>query len=355
MKNFIYLTIIGLILLSTTTITKANEKYLDPEYIFRPDQRVNWPEDNGILSNSYEINSENIQKGYAHQWVTDTTRDGGYAIRLEIHNDDTGGKDKARKGLWGRTEFAWLEGYLGEIWYRYSMYIPKESIVLKDQFAMLMQIKTSSKVEKYQGNKACPIIPIFVRLQDGHFQISQDKGDTCESTELPNWGFVYTKNGIKDQWLDIVIHANLTSKDDGFVRFFVNGELLLAQDGKNMFKSDAQYPPILKHNLYEGKRIKGQDRFAPMVAYYDAFYGAKTCEDLKVDLLGYTCDQFARTVPQVQRTQYLNSYWNTEEWKIQEAVNYSDNKEEFNRLKEEFNKKEENLKNLLEELNLAIQ
>ena len=215
MKKFI------LLLFLIPSLSWGNEKYLDPEYIFKPDQRVNWPEDNGILSNSYVINAENIQKGYAHQWVTDTTRDGGYAIRLEIHNDDTGGKDKARKGLWGRTEFVWLEGYLGEIWYRYSIYIPKESIVLKDQFGEVMQIKTDSRAEKYQGNKACPIVPIFVRLQNGHFQINQDRGDTCESTELPNWGFVYTKNGIKDQWLDVVIHANLTNKMMGSLDFLL--------------------------------------------------------------------------------------------------------------------------------------
>ena len=326
LKELTLISIATLAFLLITGVAKAKEKYQDPEYIFSPGQLVTWPEDNGNLSNSYEINMEQIRKPYAHQWVTDITRDGGYAIRLEIRNDDTSGRDKRRKGLWGRTEFGWdASGRYGETWYRYSMYMPKESIVLNGQYLQLMQIKTHSKLEKYQGNKECPIIPIFVGLQNGHFQISQTKGKTCESTELPNWGFVYTKNGIKDQWLDIVIHANLTNKDDGFIRFFVNGELLFAQEGSNMYRVNGKYPPILRHNLYEGYRIKGQNRIAPMVVYYDAFYGAKTCEDLKVDALGYTCDQFARTVPQVERTQYLDTYWNTQEWKLQEAVNYSNN------------------------------
>lgn len=290
-------TLLALLLLMPSLSWGFNEntKYTDPNYIFKPNTTHKWEEENGMLSDSYEINSNTASVPWAHQWVTDITRDGGHAIRLELRDGDCNDRDCGRKDNYHRTEFHWKNGWLGESWYRFSAYVPKETYVEYPWMLMLMQLKAFSNAEKFQGSKECPVQPLFIQIDQGQLKFTQSVGDTCDVSFQEDYGMRWFEKGIKDRWLDFVIYSNTTDQEDGFIYVWVNGELVWEHQGKNIWKKNLKYPPIFMHNVYEGKAPKGMDRKS--IIYFDAFYAAKNCEEMKLDSLGYSCQWLKNKLP----------------------------------------------------------
>ena len=285
--EFIKLTIVTVggalaILLLTGVASFAKEKYLSPEYSFYPDQDIKWAEKTGSLGGVYEISLEQPKKvPHSHAWTDEIVRDGKYAIRLERKGLECGGRDCKRgdyKGWAGRTEFGFFaKKQTGENWFRWSVYIPEETKSIRPAWTMFTQFKTSSKMDR----KGCPIIPLWLNLEPEGIVVAQEVGDCKDNRQL----IVPNSKNFKGKWLDFVMHSNWSKKDDGFITLWMNGEKVWSQTGANMLKVSNQYPPSMRFPVYNGKVDKNYT--GSQVFYFDAFYSAKTCEEMKFDELGY--------------------------------------------------------------------
>ena len=286
--EFIKLTIVTVggalaILLLTGVASFANNKYLDSEYSFRPDSKIKWQEHTGSLGSTYEITDTTPKKTpHAHAWTDEIVRDGKFAIRLEKQGRECGHADCPRgdhKGAYGRTEFGfWNKKQTGENWFRWSVYIPEETNHIRPAYTMFTQFKTSSKIK---GKNGCPFIPFFLMLDEDGITAAQEIGDCKDNRTL----IIPNSENFKGKWLDFVMHSNWSKKDDGFQHLWVNGKKVWSHTGANMLKVSNQYPPRMRFPIYNGK--VPQDYTGSQVFYFDAFYSAKTCEEMKFDELGY--------------------------------------------------------------------
>jgi len=272
------------LLLLVPCLSWGNEKYLDPEYSFRPDSKIVWAEDTGALSKTYEVTDLTPNTPHSHSWTKDIVRDGEYAIRLETRGLECYGFDCTRgdyKGMYGRTEFGfWNRQQTGENWFRWSVFIPEETNHIRPAYTMFTQFKTSSKIK---GKNGCPLIPLHFMLDNKGIELTQEIGD-CEYNSqiiIPN------NENFKEKWLDFVMHSKWSNKDDGFLHLWVNGKRVWSHTGPNLLVVSNQYPPIMRFPIYNGKRDKNYT--GSQVFYYDAFYSAKKCEDMKLETLGYSC------------------------------------------------------------------
>ena len=264
-----------------------NEKYFSNNYTFKQWQKVRWIEDTGNLKQTYEIVGNNPNKSYAHAWTNDLVRDGDVAIRLELRDNECG-RDDCKvgdyKGWKGRTEFGFWETELnGENWFRWSIYIPEDTYYIHDGWTLLTQFKGNFKSQK---NKDCPIIPFYINMDNDGLGIGTEPGD-CSETWSP---IISNEEGFKGKWLDIVAHTNWSAKDNGFIHIWINGEKKWSKVGANVKYVNKKYPPVLRLPVYAGGRPKNLKQ--TQVAYFDAFYSAKTCAKMNMESLGYDCKNF---------------------------------------------------------------
>jgi len=271
-----------LLLILFPGLAGAKEKYMSPDYSFWPEQDVKWAENTGSLGSIYEITTTTPRKTpHAHQWVDDIVRDGKYAIRLEKQGRECGREDCRRgdyKGWAGRTEFGfWNRKQTGENWFRWSVYIPETTNDIRPAWTMFTQFKTSGKMDR----KGCPIIPLYLMLEEDGIGLGQDFGDCSDRRKL----IIPNSKNFKGKWLDFVMHSNWSKKDDGFITLWMNGEKVWAQTGPNMINKSNTYPPIMRFPIYNGKIDKNYT--GSQVFYFDAFYSAKDCEKMRFEELGY--------------------------------------------------------------------
>jgi len=274
-----------------------SKKFLDPEYIFKPDQIVKWDEDTGLMSDNYTVLDNTPDIPHSHSWVSDIVRDGDFAIKLEMHGNECGGFDCSRKdvgnfkGAVGRTGFGFFDKkHSGENWIRWSMYVP-ESTSHIEGYTMLNQFKTDTRADIND----CPTIPLYFKLGDNGIEISREVGG-CGPNE--NWdnneNLISYDENFRGKWLDFLAHINWSNKDDGFVYIWVNGEKRYEFDGFTIhpdIKNYKNYPPVPRFEIYSGNRKENSTD--KQVIYYDAFYIAKTCEKMMLENLGYSCDELS--------------------------------------------------------------
>ena len=285
---FFYVLILLLLLLNFPAESK--KKYLDPNYTFKQWEKVKWPEDTGLLKRTYEIVGNQPDKPYNHAWVNDLVRDGEYAIRLEIRDRECGRDDCPRgdfTGWAGRTEFGfWDTNITGENWFRWSVYIPKETMELQSKgWTLFTQIKANYKSQK---NKDCPIIPLYLMLDDQGINLGKEKGD-CDQFFLQ---IIPNEENFKGKWLDFIAHTKWSKKDDGFIHLWVNGKKEYTYTGSTVSILNNNYPPVFRLPIYNGNRDKNEK--ITQVMYFDSFYAAKKCEKMKLENIGYSCDNLEK-------------------------------------------------------------
>ena len=283
---------VGLVVTSLLSLNQVqgNDKYLDKNYTEGQQQIIKWPEKTGDLK-KIETLGNTTKKPYSMMWSTDVVRTGNYSLRLEYRDNDCGQDDCLRgdfKGQFGRTEVLWLANNRIESWNRFSVFIPKDTMHLQEGYTMFTQWKTSPK----KNNNRCQAIPLLFMLSDKGIEIHKERGDKA-CTIIRNLMITNNEN-FKGKWLDFVVHAKWSKKDDGFIHVWVNGNKEHEYHGMTLYKVDKQRLPEQRHNIYTGYKLKGHKQ--TQVIYFDGFYRAKNCKSLKLETLGYSCNTLTRTV-----------------------------------------------------------
>lgn len=290
----------------TFTVAEAKEKYYDKNYIFKSHTFHKWVEHTGMFKNKFETNGNMPKTGHNLLYVTDHTRDGGSAMRFELGNGECSGFDKNRgdyKCAMGRTEVTWgsgAYGTTGEVWYRWSLYIDSNnstSFPKGNGWQQFMQMKFNTDAQ----HNNCPVIPLQFKVKNNELQLTRELArdidyiadeDDCNPSDKKT--IFNSKDQFTGKWLDFVVHVDWTHKDDGFMKIWINGDKVYDIKGpttnRPYFKNGKKYGPVFRNGIYEGRRI--QDSNATTVVWYDAMYGARHCEKMNFEAIGYNCGQF---------------------------------------------------------------
>ncbi len=92
-------------------------------------------------------------------------------------------------------------------------------------------------------------------------------------------------------WTDVVVNVNMTHKDDGWFKVWVNGKLVYEYHGATKVKagkSDFQFG-IYQSFISEWREVTAKE-IPTMVVYFDEIrYSKKGCKRLGIEKLGYSC------------------------------------------------------------------
>ena len=148
-KLFLFLLLLFLVS-NVVYAAKIPKKYLDENYVFKDDKKLRWIEKTGNWGKP-ETHGRISQNPWNLRYETNIVRDGKYSLRFEMRDRDCHENDCLRgtsKGDYGRSELGFFHSLNdqynrdhGEIWYAWSMYIPKETNHISPAYTILGQFK----------------------------------------------------------------------------------------------------------------------------------------------------------------------------------------------------------------------
>ena len=287
---------------------KKEQKYLDPNYVFKGHEKLKWIEEIGNWS-MLETHDRISQNPWNLRYETNVVRNGKYSLRFEMHDSDCHEGDcprGKRKGAMGRSEVTISNSLSkkydhdhGEHWYAWSMYIPKET-TYHEGWTILGQFKeTSVSKERNKKYKECENNDVGLRLgfklqEQGlvlfreacYFKKNQDNPKYYQVEKI-----ILTTKQLKnreDRWIDFLMHVNWSYEEDGFINLWLNDKKAYEYEGINSsipVKYKGKLPGVLfRFGIYNGFRSKP---LPPQVIYYDAFKRGTEC---KVVSQFYDCE-----------------------------------------------------------------
>ena len=190
-------------------------------------------------------------------------RAGEKSIRFEVRNGDCGedpGKWSDCKNDRQRHELSG-DRFRGKAWYAYSIYLPND-------FKTVYPVK--SAMAQFHQKGSWPTL-MFQFTDMGYYADRQLGYQTQEMKKLLD---------VKDmigKWNDILIHINSTSKDSGFYKIWVNGNLKYEYNGtitggkENYFKFGIYQTKISVWPMYHP-----DTPYPTQVVYYDEIRAGKS-------------------------------------------------------------------------------
>jgi hypothetical protein len=195
-------------------------------------------------------------------------RAGEKSIRFEVRNGDCGedpGKWSDCKNDRQRHELSG-DRFRGKAWYAYSIYLPND-------FKTVYPVK--SAMAQFHQKGSWPTL-MFQFTDMGYYADRQLGYQTQEMKKLLD---------VKDmigKWNDILIHINSTSKDSGFYKIWVNGNLKYEYNGtitggkENYFKFGIYQTKVSVWPMYHP-----DTPYPTQVVYYDEIRAGKSKKAVK--------------------------------------------------------------------------
>ena len=306
------------------------KKYLEKNYVFKHEKKLKWlektgnwgkPETHGLISQ----NSWNLR------YETKIVRDGKYSLRFEMRDGDCSKEDCPRGkkiGSMGRSEVGFFKplnkkykGDHGEVWYAWSMYLPKDTNHIDEAWTLTGQFKELGG-SKYRNKKypSCKDPGEEVGLRLG-FRIKEEGltlfRETCyirENGKVPEYSVeeqiiipTIELNKKKNNWLDFLMHVNWSFEKDGFINLWVNEDKLYEHKGINSsipVAHKGKNPGVaFRFGIYNGNRF---DPVKPQVLYYDSFKRGLTC---KKTALWHDCNNLPSYKLKIEGKYLLSWYW----------------------------------------------
>ena len=152
---------------------------------------------------------------------------------------------------------------------------------------------TVTYVQSDNNNWSCPFFPERFRGIKPTFDvIDADTGEIIAPADKKVTPRLVKKlleqNDMLGKWNDILVNAKWTHKDDGFFKIWINGKLTYEHRGKTLLKGD-----VIEYQLgiYRSfiSRLPGPD--PTQVVYYDELRYDRSCKKLKLEDLGYSCEE----------------------------------------------------------------
>ncbi|SVC50465.1 uncharacterized protein METZ01_LOCUS303319, partial [marine metagenome] len=274
-------------------------------------------------------------------------RAGSKSMRFELRDGDCNDppppnwndckNDRERFELSGKDMFDGEEG-----WYAWSIFIPKDYVDIETGATDLGQFN----LEPGEDPDPCCVFTINKKKSGYELELNILKSNkwTHKSVALN-----LSDEEMSGNWSDFIINFKWSKKDDGFIKLWLNNELVYEHSGQNFSKdTEATY---FKFGIYRSalSRYLNQKNFSPeveacfekngasakviddskngrnsqllgwganaisfkiynqckhlykiklptQVVYYDEVRSAKTCKKLKLEDLGYNCKDLGRNI-----------------------------------------------------------
>jgi len=299
MKKLLGILVLGLLFCNVGLTSEINvkKKIKFPKDIvqgYKNDMGSMWglsctySEDNKCMTPNYAYKIVNKDKDYP-------VRLGKKSVRMELRKGDCHQK---RKGSYNdckasptaeRHEFSIeydkLTGINGKTWHAHSMFLPSDTPLINSEWI------TMGQFHNIDYNKP----PVNFDLKNKHFELVTrfhcihplKLNKTCYSNDnLKAIKKIINTNKLFGQWNDFVVNANWTSNiKEGFFKLWVNGKLVYHFVGRTVAPEDQI---TVQFGIYRGAAQSSGD--ANHVIYYDEIRKAKSCKKLKLEKLGYSCE-----------------------------------------------------------------
>ena len=262
-------------------------------------------------------------------------RYGDTALRFELHHEDCGflyknGKERdcTRSTPHHRFEIGTSrnkktpKGYKHnqDLWYTVSFFLPQEHKFYRKQ--SVYQFHSSEG--PYNPPFQLEILPkkgLMVKILTSEGVYEETVGDCggsikediiyCEKAEIDY--LLMTPDELENtlgKWIDLVIHAvwdkrsTEHEKNKGMFEVFVNGEKKVHYKGQTMWNVGLS---VMRIGIYQSKQARGksatlkQMKDTPTIMFYDEIWVKKKCKDLKLDRLGYSCENLENQSDEVTK------------------------------------------------------
>ena len=205
------------------------------------------------------------------------TRLGQQSLRFELRDGDCG----YNKGGWSdcdndrqRHELA-SQPFKSNVNYWFTW-----SIHLSEDYQVIYPAKNA--LGQFHQNDGFPLF-MFQNYNGGYHLDRQFNYRTINHIKL------LEQKDMLGQWNDVIVNARWTHKDDGFFKLWVNGKLVHVFEGQTQSEGDTVYQ---KFGIYHSYLSRAKVSTIPsQVVYYDEVRTARSCKKLKLNELGYDCDE----------------------------------------------------------------
>ena len=209
-----------------------------------------------------------------------------------------------------------LTSLKGVTWHTYSLFLPKDfprfgySHVTMGQFhsdgdgspAFNWNISSNGGYE-VQRRTAC-------NLSKGQYKklVGKKKPKGCsDSWSSNNQQTLIHQEYLLGKWNDIVFNTKWSLKQDGYLKMWINGRLVYHYIGSNLTPREKEG---FQFGIYRGF-LPTSPKVTTHVAYYDEIrYAKKSCEKLKLEDLGYSCEELEKQT--IKKIDFIQQKFDTE-------------------------------------------
>ena len=118
--------------------------------------------------------------------------------------------------------------------------------------------------------------------------LPKNKNKKCSiSNPENNTQQVIPKDKLLGKWHDIVLNVNWTQKQNGYLKQWINGKLVYHYQGNTDTPREKEQ---FQMGIYRGP-LPSTPKNLTQIAYFDQVRFAKSCEKLKLEDLGYSCNE----------------------------------------------------------------
>ena len=277
------------------------------------------------IPNGSELGSKNIKNRYSIyknimnkldynilSVITDDTRFGETALIFRLGKDCIGIKGDCERlgGAYTRAEFSPINYYgkfKDNVWTSYSIKIVSKPEDWSPEFVAIQQWHTRNEFTP-------PMFMFGVRKEFGlvmrseasmGMQIFKDSNPYCLGDRFGGGSYCQVRDFEllalewnefkKGEWIDVVQNINFDDNPEkGYFKIWINGNLIIDHRGTTNwsklkgFNANEDLVWDYKYGLYT--RSKGHE----MAVAYDELSLARSCEKLKIENLGYNCNELTK-------------------------------------------------------------
>ena len=118
--------------------------------------------------------------------------------------------------------------------------------------------------------------------------LPKNKNKKCSiSNPENNTQQVIPKDKLLGKWHDIVLNVKWTKKQNGYLKQWINGKLVYHYQGNTDTPREKEQ---FQMGIYRGP-LPSTPKNLTQIAYFDQVRFAKSCEKLKLEDLGYSCEE----------------------------------------------------------------
>ena len=250
--------------------------HLTPDYAFRI---VNKSDGHPVRFGKQSIRFE-LRRG-------DCGEDPGGYDDCAIHNESTGMTSERHE----LTQDSGRSSLKGVTWNTYSIFLPDDFPRFDYEHLTLGQFHghdpAGSQNPSFQWDINKENGAYFV-LRRTACHLPENKNKSCSAwSDQNHYEDLILPNDVLGKWHDIILNVKWTTKQDGYLKQWIDGKLVYHYSGITSKPKGAKNN--FQFGIYRGPTPK-TPKVSTQVAYYDEIrYAQKSCEKLKLEDLGYSC------------------------------------------------------------------